>query len=182
MKDNKRNISIITDADGNRIVIINDILFKGKRSINWSDVEEYLKSFVGDFYTIEESMDVIYLGSELPSEYAGSIYTKTLKGTIAKAKANAAQGIPELIHTASKASFTPNRKRKHQRNAKNGWYKYEARFALPVYNNEGELERYNVFKAGLLIRHAANGKKYLYDVIEIKKETSRFCQANALPD
>lgn len=38
-----RNISVIKDADGNRIVVINDILFKGKRSVNWDDVREYLK-------------------------------------------------------------------------------------------------------------------------------------------
>ena len=78
---------------------------------------------------------------------------------------------------------------------KNGWYRYDSRFALPVYDDkcelerydtsfampvysdDGELERYNVFKARLLIRHASSGKKYLYDVLEIKKETSKSCQA-----
>ena len=69
----KRNISVISDADGNRIVVINDIRFKGKRAINWDD---------------------------------------------------------------------------------------------------GEIERYNVFHASMLIRHAGNGKLYLYDIIDIKKETS----------
>lgn len=29
--------------------------------------------------------------------------------------------------------------------------------------------RYNIFKARLLINHAANNKKYLYDVLVIKK-------------
>lgn len=33
-----------------------------------------------------------------------------------------------------------------------------------------------IFKARLLIRHAASGKKYLYDILEIKKETSKSCQ------
>lgn len=46
------------------------------------------------------------------------------------------------------------------------------RFALPVYGAEGELERYNVFHASMLIRHSNDGKMYLYDVIDIKKETS----------
>ena len=40
----------------------------------------------------------------------------------------------------------------------------------------GEIERYNVFSARLLIRHASSGKMYLYDVLEIKKETSKSCQ------
>ena len=46
------------------------------------------------------------------------------------------------------------------------------RFALPVYDAEGELERYNVFHASMLRRHSNDGKMYLYDVIDIKKETS----------
>lgn len=32
--------------------------------------------------------------------------------------------------------------------------------------------RYNVYRAELIIRHAADHKLYLYDVINIKKETS----------
>ena len=40
---NNRNVNIITDADGNKIALINDIRFKGKRNINWDDVAEYLK-------------------------------------------------------------------------------------------------------------------------------------------
>ena len=39
--------------------------------------------------------------------------------------------------------------------------------------NVGILIRYNVFKARLLINHAENGKKYLYDILAIKKETSK---------
>ena len=35
------------------------------------------------------------------------------------------------------------------------------------------LVRYNVFGARLLINHAENGKKYLYDILTIKKETSK---------
>ena len=37
---------------------------------------------------------------------------------------------------------------------------------------KGELERYNVFHASMLVRHSNDGKLYLYDVIDIKKETS----------
>lgn len=57
-----RKIAIITDADNKKIVLINDIVFKGKRNVNWEDVKTYLKGFVGDFYTIEESAEKIYIG------------------------------------------------------------------------------------------------------------------------
>ena len=172
----KRNVSVILDADGNKIVVINDIVFKGKRSISWEEVEKYLKRYVGDIYSIAEDNEIIYIGSELPSEYAGSVYTKKLKGADAKAKANAAQAIPEIIEIASNGVFEENRKAKHGRDAQNGWYRYDTRFALPVYGEDGNIERYNIFRGRLLIRHASSGKKYLYDILEIKKETGKSCQ------
>ena len=49
---------------------------------------------------------------------------------------------------------------------------YCFRFALPVYDDYDEVERYNVFHASMLVRHSNDGKMYLYDVIDIKKETS----------
>lgn len=172
----KRNVSVIQDVDGNNIVMINDIEFKGKRSVEWSDVEKYLRQYVGDFYQIAETEDIIYIGTDLPDEYTGSNYTKHIKGTIAKAKANAAQAIPEMIEIATSKTYEDNKKNKHSRHAKNGWYRYDTRFALPVYDENGDIERYNVFSARLLIRHASSGKMYLYDVLDIKKETSKSCQ------
>ncbi len=35
----------------------------------------------------------------------------------------------------------------------------------------GRLECHNVFHASMLVRHDENGKMYLYDVMDIKKET-----------
>ena len=36
--------------DGKKIVVISDIRFKGKRNINWEEVEQYLKEYIGDCY------------------------------------------------------------------------------------------------------------------------------------
>jgi hypothetical protein len=49
--------------------------------------------------------------------------------------------------------------------AKYGWYKYESRFALPVFASDGEVERYNVFHVAMILRHDKDGKKYLYDIM-----------------
>lgn len=38
-----RNIDIITDAEGKKLALINDIRFKGKRKIDWDDVKKYLE-------------------------------------------------------------------------------------------------------------------------------------------
>ena len=100
IKNIKRNVSVIQDVDGNNIVIINDIRFKGKRSVDWKDVREYLKEYVGEFYTIAATGDIVYIGSDLPKEYSGSKYTNSIKGTNAKVKANATTRLPEMIEIA----------------------------------------------------------------------------------
>ena len=167
-----RKVTVITDADGRKIVMINDILFKG-RKIDWNLVRDYLKMFVGDCYEVEQSSEKIYIGGKLPDEYTGSESRIALKKAEAKAKANVTQGIPELIETATNPIWEENKKLKHEKDAKYGWYRYDVRFAIPVYNDAGELDRYNIFAARLLVNHSANGKNYLYDILNIKKETSR---------
>lgn len=170
--DERSSIDVIKDADGNKIVMINDIRFKGKRRVDWDDVKEYLKQFVGEVYEIAETEDLIYIGGDLPDEYTGSEYTKSLRGTRAKAKANATQGIHQMIEIAIAKRYQENKSRKHLKNAKYGWYRYNTRFGLPIYDEEGEIERYNIFKAVLLIRHDKSKKMFLYDILNIKKETS----------
>ena len=176
----ERNVSIIQDVDGNNIVMINDIIFKGKQSIRWDEVEEYLGKYVGEFYTIADTSEIVYIGKDLPDEYAHSDYTSILKGANAKAKANATQGIPEMVEIATGKQFVVNKKPKHQKDAKYGWYKYESRFALPVFREDGEVERFNVFRVAMIIRHGEDDKKYLYDVINVKKETSNLFQSEDL--
>ena len=108
----ERKIDVIDDFNGRKIVFIHDIIFKKKQYVEWKDVKEYLKRYVG------------------------------------------------------------NDEEKHIRNAKFGWYRYDSYFAIPVHANDGEVDHYNVFHASLLIRHSEDGKKYLYDIIDTKKETS----------
>ena len=172
-----RKVNVIEDLNGKKTVFIHDILFKGKRAVNWEEVEKYLRQYVGEFYQIEDCNKMIYIGSDLPDEYTHSNYTRILKGANAKAKANAAQGLPELIEIAAGKKFTENYKEKHTIDAMYGWYRYESRFALPVFNEAGEIERYNVFNVIMVIRHAKDGKMYLYDIMNIKKETSTLFQS-----
>ena len=132
-------IDIITDEDGRKIVVITDIRFKGKRNIDWEDVENYLKEYVGKCYEVVETADQVFIGNDFPAELKGSEDTKRLCGANAKTKANATQ----------------------------------KRFALPVYSSDlKEVERFNIYRIEMLIRHAADGNLYLYDMVNIKKETS----------
>ena len=164
-----RKVSVLEDLDGNKVVVIHDIIFKKKQYVEWKDVKEYLKKYVGDVYTVLSSNEKVYIGADFPNEYTGSAYTYSLKGANVKAKANAVQGIPEMIEIATGGNYKENDENKHSRNAKFGWYRYDSFFAIPVHDNEGEVDYYNVFHASLLIRHSEDGKKYLYDIIDIKK-------------
>ena len=128
----------------------------------------------GEFYQIEDCNKMIYIGSDLPDEYTHSNYTQILKGANAKAKANATQGLPELLKIATNEVYEDNRKEKHSKDAKYGWYSYDSRFALPVFGDDGEIERYNVFNVAMLVRHDENGKYYLYDIMKIKKKRAIF--------
>ena len=167
-----RNIEIVKDLNGKKIVVIHDLYFKGKRKIEWSEVEKYLKRYIGKSYKIIDTQEMVYIGKDLADEYVGSKDTARLKGALAKAKANAAQGVPELIEIAVNKRYKENLAAKHNTNARFGWYRYDSRFALPVYDENNQIERYNVFRVEMLIRHASNGKLYLYDFVNIKKETS----------
>jgi hypothetical protein len=165
-----RNVDIIHDLDGHRIVVIHDIRFRGRQHIDWDEVKGYLRSFIGAKVKIENTDDLVYIGPDLPDEFTGSEYTESLRGAAAKAKANAAQGLPELILTAWNKRYQTNKASKHNKDARFGWYKYDARFALPVYDNEGNIERYNVFQCIVVVRCAANRKLYIYDLLGVKKE------------
>ena len=103
-----RNVNIIVGLDGEKIVLINDIQFKGRKKEDWKEVENYLKEYVGEFYEIEETSEKIFISSSFPDEYAGSESRIALKGAAAKAKANAAQGIPELIQIATNEEYSEN--------------------------------------------------------------------------
>ncbi len=50
-----RNVNVITTAGGRKLVLINSIYFKGKRQIDWDEVRQYLKGYVGDYYEIAEN-------------------------------------------------------------------------------------------------------------------------------
>ena len=144
----------------------------GKRKIKWDEVEKYLREYVKKYYEIEAYSDKIYIGKDFPDEFAHSRDSEKLSGANTKAKANAAQAIGELIRTATNKSMSEDHENKHGTRAQNGWYRYDVRFGIPVYDQNEDLEGYNIYTAKMLVRHDADGKLYLYDIIRTKKETS----------
>ena len=161
----------VVSINNKKVVEITNIMFSGKRKIDWDSVEKYLKEYIGKAYTIDENDEIIYIGTDFPDEYAHSKYSTKALGTIGKAKANASQAIPELIKTATNIIFRENIEPKHSKNAQYGWYRCTIRFTLPTTNDRGEINGKNMFQGRMIIRCDADNKKYLYDIIDIKKET-----------
>ena len=153
-----KNVSIVTDLDGSKIVLINDIRFKSRRGVDWNEVEQYLKEYIGEYFEIAETSEKIYIDSDFPDEFSHSNDTKGLKGANMKAKANITPAIGELIRIASDRTQSPDYENRHGAKAKFGWYRYNTRFGIPVYDEDGNLERYNIFGARMLVRCDADGK------------------------
>ena len=168
----KDNVMIAFDKSGRKVVVINNIIFCGKKSIPWKEVEKYLKRYIGDIVEVSETKEMIHIGSDFPDEFKGSEDTKNVRGANAKAKANLVQGIRQMIGISRKVAEAENRKMKNEKKAKKGWYRYLTRFALPVITEENCISHYNVYLATLIVRVDKDGILNLYDVINVKKETS----------
>lgn len=143
---------IIINEKGQKVVEIDTIVFSSKRKIDWNGVEKYLKRYVGQEYRIDETDDLIYIGSDFPNEYANSNYSAKAYGTIGKAKANASQVIPELIQTATDVVYRENSDDKHRKNAKFGWYRCTVRFTLPTCDAKANVIGKNTFQGRMITR------------------------------
>lgn len=162
---------VIRDDNNKKMVVIPHVVFKGKRSISWKQVEQYLISYVGKLFEVSETKDLIYIDKSFVDEYAGSVYTQKLRGALPKVKANMSQGIPEMIEIATEKRWKEDFQGKHKKRAGKGWFRYNTRFALPVVNEKGDILEYNVYQAVLIVRYSSDEKLYLYDIQNIKKET-----------
>ena len=148
---------------------VKSIIFTNKQNIPWNDVEDFLKGFIGKEILVKKYGDVIHIRGDFPDEYTESRYTKKLRGALAKAKANATQVIVEMLENAENRRWIENKDSKHNKEANGGWYRYDVGFIIPIdHNGEAGQNRYS---ATAVIR-IKDGKLYLYDVINIKKEAS----------
>lgn len=183
---------VILDKDGkfNRVRINEDIFANniGNKSIS-KIIHDYLTKHIGEYYYIFESGQKVYLGKDLPGEYAYSKSSKSLLITEKLAKGRAASGLQQIIENATNKRHEMSQKAKHKSDAKYGFYKYDTRFSF-VQNG-----RENIYEGTVLIRNDADGKKYLYDILGIKKvgsnlppvasnskkSSARFGGSNSLP-
>ena len=140
---------------------------------DYKAAETYLKTLVNTakpFSTILTDALPVYIGKDLPSEYKGSEYTLGMNRALREVKMQAATNLNEMLLLAENGEWRENVKDKHRRDAQNGWYRYETQFAVPVLNAKKAVDHYTVYSGTLLIRNDADGKSYLYDMIDVEKK------------
>lgn len=163
---NEARYQLVEDAEGNKVVLIQKNIFEGHEGESRIKVvRDYLRQHIGEVYTIIESGQKVYLGKDLPDEYTRSKYTQNINGNTRYAKNQAAQVMGEMIEISSNRRWEKTKHaQKHASDARYGFYKYTTRFAI---KNGAE-----VYSADLVIRNANDGSKYLYDIINIKRNNS----------
>mgnify|MGYP004646664969 FL=1 len=153
-------------SDGKPVVVVTDNIFDGHSGEKSVDViYKYLKGHIGEVYSLIESGQKVYIGKDLPGEYTRSKYTQHSSKQIKNIKNQAAQNLGEMVEIAANRRWEKNKKKKHEHDAKYGFYKYRTRFAIKNGSNV-----YEVYNSTIVIRNSEDGKKYLYDIIKIKRD------------
>ena len=161
------------EVNGKKIAWIENSPLTAKELRNHKKVAAYIANHIGEAYTIIESGSKVYIGENLPSEYTQSEYTRALLRKNPKtltAKNKAIGGFGEMIEIATNRRWE---KTKHiaNKDAKYGVYRYSTAFAFPVKQNN-KITNIKSFDAELVILNSSDGKKYLYDIVNIKENTA----------
>lgn len=163
----------VREVGGQQIAWIENSGLSNKDLHDHKKIAEYIGRHIGEVYTIVESGQRVYIGEDLPAEYTQSEYTKRLlqnSPATLKAKNRAPDALGDMIEIASGRRWEKT-KHTHNKDAKFGMYRYNSRFAFAVNGSNGT-PNVHAYDVELLIRNASDGKKYLYDIVNIKKNTA----------
>ena len=164
----------VKQVDGKDVVWLENSSLTSRELNDHKAVAEYIAQHIGEVYTIIESGQRVYIGKDLPGEYTHSAYTNSLRKRnpqALKAKNKATSELGLLIETATNRRWEKT-KHPHSKDAKYGMYRYDISIAFPVKAVDGTSIDVRAYDAELLIRNASDGKKYLYDVVNMKRNTA----------
>lgn len=179
IKESGRVKTAAGEGDGARYMIRNvggktmTVIDTENDTRDFKAAEAYLKTLVDadhPFSTILADAQPVYVGKDLPGEYKSSEYTKTVKPALRKIKMQAGTNLDEMLLLAENGEWRENVKPKHSKDAQNGWYRYDTQFAVPILNAKKTIDHYTVYGGTLLIRNDADGKSYLYDLLDVEKK------------
>ena len=142
--------------------------------------EDFIKNYLVNlaknnpdvFARIEENGHKIYLDKDvLPREYVYSPAAQNAKGETKTVREMALTNLDEIIEISNNKKFEGNRKEKSQPKMadkkRGGIYKYDVKLLVP-FKNEGK----SFYTANVIVRYDQDGKRYLYDIVNIKKDNS----------
>ena len=155
----------VYNADGsfNRLRIIDkDFDNMDFKTINKETVKNII-SQRGEVYKITETNNSVIIDKKTRKEYTFSNYSRKLDAENIKVKGILSKYQKEIISNSFDRRFVNYKKAKHVKDAKYGFYRYKIVFSIKDDVKE------NIYEAVVLIRNDANTKKYLYDILDIKK-------------
>lgn len=155
----------VYNADGsfNRLRIIDkDFDNMDFKTINKETVKN-INSQKGEVYKITETNNSVIIDKKTSKEYTFSKYSRKLDAENKKVKGILSKYLKEIISNSFDRRFVNYKKAKHVKDAKYGFYRYKIVFSIKDDVKE------NIYEAVVLIRNDANTKKYLYDILDIKK-------------
>lgn len=163
-KVNEDKVVYNRDGSFNRVRIEENIFVNISKIKMIKEVKFLLKQLIGKYFVIKESGQKVYIGKDFPGEFVYSKYTLTLNYRQKIVKFKVIDNFDNLIEHASNKEYSNDHREKHKVDAKYGFYKYKIIFSI-VY---GGIE--TIYEGILLIRNDADGKKYMYDILDIKEK------------
>ena len=115
-----------------------------------------------EYKNIESSYNIL-IDKKTANEFIYSKYTKNQANNIKFVKYKISKYLKELIENGKDKMFDKNKKEKHILDAKYGFYKYKITFSIVEKNIE------SIYEAIIPIRNSYDEKKYLYDILKIKR-------------
>ena len=162
------------EVDGKAIAWIDNHPLTNKQLRDPKAVAALIAEHIGEVYTIIESGQKVYIGKELPKEYTYSKYTQHLRAREHQkyiGKNRAASDLGTIIETATNRRWEKTR-HPNSKDAQHGMYRYDSAFAFAVRTRNGDIDRIVAYDVELVIRHASDGKAYLYDIVNIKENAA----------
>ncbi len=175
--DPDTRFAIKTVGEDKVVYIDNDITLNKPENMKYTEyVEKYIAEMFDDNDYVSSLPDngiPVFASDDLPGEFANSKYTKYLRNRKQdrfRAKMRLASSLEELVRIATGRRWE---KAKHPNNkdVKYGVYKYSSSFAFPALDASGKTEKVFAYNCDIVVINASNGKKYLYDVLNIKENT-----------
>lgn len=169
--------SVQDDGQGGKIAVIDRTAAGFAPLRTPKEVTTYLKRHIGELYQVISDESPVYLGKDLPKEYARSKSAARLRATDKEtynAKNDAAQEIGDILTLAQNGRHEETR-HPGNKDAELGMYRYDIRFIVQ------DADGATGYKGEMVVRHAKNGEKYLYDIVNVKKNTHLTTYSGRLP-